>query len=199
MAWGWDVGSSTGSYKPCAFDSNLSLYFLFVYVNPSNISSFLYPSHRTPTSSSSTFLLSSPQQHVYLLRQLQTKPTMMGNPSPVPALEDNTRATRITIQSPSLHFEIAPTPLSPLRNRSGSSAISRVAFARMASWRNTTLQRWIVAVVPLLVAISLLLGSYRPTPSQFPWNDFRVSGLSGLDPSSLESQISFKMLHQQPA
>ncbi|KAJ5696074.1 hypothetical protein N7455_001034 [Penicillium solitum] len=75
---------------------------------------------------------------------------------------------------------------------------SRAAFTRMASWRNITLRQWIAAAVPLLVAISLLLGSYRLTPSQFPLSDFRVSGLR-LDPSSLESQIPLKMLHQQPA
>lgn len=119
-----------------------------------------------------------------------------GNTNPV--LEYNTRTAIMVDTKPILILEDETNPILNPEKQERLFDHSRAAFTRMASWRNITLRQWIAAAVPLLVAISLLLGSYRLTPSQFPLSDFRVSGLR-LDPSSLESQIPLKMLHQQPA
>lgn len=108
-----------------------------------------------------------------------------GNTNPV--LEYNARTAIMVDTKPILILEDETNPILNPEKQERLFDHSRAAFTRMASWRNITLRQWIAAAVPLLVAISLLLGSYRLTPSQFPLSDFRVSGLSETRP--LESRV----------
>lgn len=108
-----------------------------------------------------------------------------GNTNPV--LEYNTRTAIMVDTKPILILEDETNPILNPEKQERLFDHSRAAFTRISSWRNITLRQWIAAAVPLLVTISLLLGSYRLTPSPFPLSDFRVSGLSETRP--LESRV----------